>query len=107
MIQSFDRANLLHAQRYAHDTPGALLVEKEADLKAALEDDWPALHVSHELLNESLVKCLHDEGRTIGVWTPNTRDQLLRSFALDVDRIITDEPMMAMALFDRVRIQSS
>jgi glycerophosphoryl diester phosphodiesterase len=106
MIQSFDRTNLFHARRFAHDVPQALLIEKDHDLKLAIDENWPGLHVAYDLLSESLVKRLHDDGRSIGVWTPNSKKQLQHAIASGVDRIITDEPMMAISLLKEHCVES-
>jgi len=102
MIQSFDGANLRHASRYARETPQALLVNHAEDMAAALREDWPALHVAVDLLSGALVQKLHSQGRSVGVWTPNTEPELRNAIELGVDRIITDEPLLARALVEEV-----
>ncbi|CAN5358290.1 glycerophosphodiester phosphodiesterase family protein [soil metagenome] len=98
MIQSFDPANLHHAARFAPRVPQALLIEHGDDLLAAVTGDWRALHVAAALVDASLVNRLHARGRTIGAWTVNDKSDLRRMIALGVDRIITDEPELAMSL---------
>ncbi|MBC8106110.1 MAG: hypothetical protein H7Z14_05935 [Anaerolineae bacterium] len=98
MIQSFDRANLHIARRSAPGIARALLIDKQSDLLSALDERWPALHVGHGLVDAELVRLMHEQGRMIGVWTVNEKSDLRRMIELGVDRIITDEPIVARSL---------
>ena len=102
MIQSFDRANLEHARRSARGVEQALLIDKQSELLLALDEDWPALHVAYELIDAELVRQMHEEGRAIGVWTVNNESDLRRMIELGVDRIITDESVLAKSLLDAI-----
>lgn len=98
MIQSFDRANLYHARQSARGVAQALLIEKRSELLLALEEDWPALHVAQELVDAELVRQAQEQGRKIGVWTVNDQMDLRRMIEFGVDRIITDEPILAKSM---------
>ena len=98
MIQSFDRANLYGARRSAAGVAQALLIDNKSELLLALDEDWPALHVALELVDAELVQVMHANARSIGVWTVNEKSDLRRMIELGVDRIITDEPVLAKSL---------
>lgn len=100
MIQSFDRANLLHARRLNLGVDEVLLVGDADQLLAAIDEDWQALHVAQSLVTERLVQLLHDAGRQVGAWTVNDPIEIRRIIKLGVDRIITDQPVLARSLLD-------
>lgn len=95
MLQSFDAKNVVHAQRHAPDVPRALLIESIDELVRAVAGPWEMINVQHDLVEQALVKKLHEQGRKIGVWTPNSAAELRRAAQLGVDMIITDEPQLA------------
>jgi glycerophosphoryl diester phosphodiesterase len=100
MLQSFDAKNVLHAQRHAPDVPRALLIESIDELAKAVTGPWGMINVQHDLVEHALVKKLHDQGRRIGVWTPNSAAELKRTVQLGVDMIITDEPQLARTIVE-------
>ena len=100
MIQSFDRANLHHAANFAPNAPRALLIEHRSELRLAMDEPWRALHVEFRLVDAKLVNAMHAAGRTLGVWTVNQAADIRRMIDLDVDRIITDEPIVAMSTLE-------
>jgi glycerophosphoryl diester phosphodiesterase len=98
LLQSFDARNIVHAQRHAPDVPRGLLIESIDDLARAVAGPWEIINVQHELVEHALVKKLHEQGRRIGVWTPNSAAELRRAAQLGVDMIITDEPQLARSI---------
>jgi glycerophosphoryl diester phosphodiesterase len=56
------------------------------------------LDVNHQMLDRSLIEHIRSRGMTVGVATVNGMDSLLRWMAEPIDRIITDEPDLALAL---------
>jgi glycerophosphoryl diester phosphodiesterase len=90
--------NLVHGQRHAPDVPAALLIESIDALAIAVGGPWEMLNVQHDLVETALVQKMHEQGRKIGVWTPNSAAELRRAVQIGVDMIITDEPGLARAI---------
>ena len=95
IVQSFDRSNLDHARRAAPHVERALLVD---DLRKLVFGDFAALHVAHGLIDDALVRRARQHGIAIGAWTVNEPAEIRRVIKLGVDRIITDEPLLARSL---------
>jgi glycerophosphoryl diester phosphodiesterase len=98
VIQSFDERNLIHALACDVGTPTAMLVEDLPTLETSLANGWKNIHVRHDLLDAAVAQRMRLAGIQIGVWTPNTERELWRVLELDVDMIITDEPLLARQL---------
>ena len=62
-----------------------------------------AFSVRYGFANRSLVSRVHQAGKTICVWTPNTSGTIQKMIDLDVDDIITDEPQLALRLIAHSR----
>jgi glycerophosphoryl diester phosphodiesterase len=103
IVQSFDEANLIHALVHDPMTPVALLVEERGQLERGLQNGWKSIHLSHDLLDAETARRMRGGGVSIGVWTPNTEEELRRVIELEADIIITDEPLLARELIARVR----
>ena len=90
---SFDYDNLVKLHRICPDQPAQYLTEKAEDwdeLIARLVSDKLGLDALYKLLDEELVKKLHDAGIVINVWTcddPAAAEQL---DAWGVDQITTN-----------------
>lgn len=98
IIQSFDRTNLRHARRISPTVERAWLIDRPRDLLFAFDQDVSAVHVSFDLISAELVKRIHSHGMSIGAWTVNEPADLRRMIAMGVDRIITDQPILARSL---------
>jgi glycerophosphoryl diester phosphodiesterase len=98
MVQSFDEGNVIHALAADPKTPVALLVETAEFLDRAIAAGWTDIHAAHELLDEPVVDRMKKQGIRIGAWTVNKTHDLRRMFRLQVDRIITDKPLLARQL---------
>jgi glycerophosphoryl diester phosphodiesterase len=92
IIQSFRPENVLHAQTRCGPAATALLVDRQADLDAALNGGWAAVHMNHPLATAPIVEKLRDRGISIGVWTVNEPADIRRILDLGVDTIISDNP---------------
>ena len=103
MAQSFDEANLIHALAFDVGTPVAFLVEGRDALDRGIANGWKNIHLHHHLLDEPTARRLRAAGVSVGVWTPNTADDLRGVMDLRADMIITDEPVLAMDLLRRRR----
>jgi glycerophosphoryl diester phosphodiesterase len=95
IVQSFDRSILDHARRVAPNVERALLVD---DLRKLVFGDFAAMHVAHDLLDEAIVHRARQNGILVGAWTVNAAADMRRMMQLGVDRIITDEPILARSL---------
>ena len=103
VVQSFDADNVRELTAYRPQAAGAFLVEEADVLERAIAQRWPAVHVSHELLNTDLCDQLRAAGSSIGVWTVNEPADIRRVLGLGVDMIITDEPHRARALTEAMQ----
>lgn len=92
-LQSFDRANLVHARELAPSVPVALLMSDLAGVTAAIAGGWPA-YMDHHLLDEAVVGRLRDSGLTVGAWTVNSEEALRRIAPFRPDVIISDVPRL-------------
>jgi glycerophosphoryl diester phosphodiesterase len=95
VVQSFDVDNVRELWAYDSGAAGAFLVEDADTLRSAINGDWPAVHMAHELLTREVRDRLRDRGASVGVWTPNEPADLRRVLGLGVDVLITDEPHRA------------
>jgi len=57
--------------------------------------------VSSGLLNEAIVKSIHESGHQVHAWTVNSKVELERMKLLGVDNIITDYPVLAREILYR------
>ncbi|MBE6853039.1 MAG: hypothetical protein E7505_06135 [Ruminococcus sp.] len=57
--------------------------------------------VKHTVVNESFVRAAHSAGKEVHVWTVNTKHLINRMKGLDVDSIITDNPVLCRRLLSR------
>jgi glycerophosphoryl diester phosphodiesterase len=99
IISSFDLATC-EAVRTAHDTvPVGWILGAGADVREAIaqsfERDLDAIHPHFSLVDEAIVSRAHGVGLAVNVWTANRPEEMARLFALDVDALITDDPLRA------------
>ena len=57
--------------------------------------------VSSGLLNEKIVKLIHESGHEVHAWTVNSKTELERMKLLGVDNVITDYPVLAREILYR------
>jgi glycerophosphoryl diester phosphodiesterase len=93
VIQSFDAQNVRWA--IGQDVPAALLVETEDALMEASGGDWQSLNIAGNLLASPAIGGLRRRGASIGVWRINTEQDIRGVHQFGVDRIITDNPILA------------
>jgi glycerophosphoryl diester phosphodiesterase len=98
MIQSFDEANLIYAITVGPTLPVAFLVEDREALRRGIDRGWKNIFMRHDLLEEQVIAELHHHGICVGVWTPNSSEDLRRVIALGADVVITDDPVRATLL---------
>jgi glycerophosphoryl diester phosphodiesterase len=66
----------------------------------AAERGLSAVHPFFARVDEELVRRAHDRGLAVNVWTVNEAEQIARMFSLDVDSVITDDPVLARAVLN-------
>ena len=83
-------------------SPVGLLLDWDQDVEAAIEVavaiKCRALHPYFATVNEITTAAVHAAGLALNVWTPNARDDLARMIGAGVDAVITDDPVLAIAL---------
>lgn len=57
--------------------------------------------VKHIVVTENFVKSAHNAGKEVHVWTVNTKHLINRMKGLDVDSIITDNPVLCKKILSR------
>ncbi len=88
-----NEANLQRARVLNPAIPAALVIDDLAGIETAIQGGWSAC-VGRALLDEQCMARLRDAGRTVAVWTVNTRENLERLIRLKPDSIITDTPRL-------------
>lgn len=100
LFSSFFPHNLRRARRLLPEVPRGLLTW------AGWMGAWPrtfgwlapyqALHPYTTSVNARLVQRFHAAGRRVHVWTVNDEAEMRRLFALGVDGIFTDDPLLGL-----------
>ncbi len=101
-VQSFDPEDLRLTAELAPEIPLALLVETPAELAAAFELPYRAVHIDHRMLDGDLYRRLSAAGKVIGTWTVNDEAELRRVVGMGVSVVISDEPALAKRVIDAV-----
>ena len=57
--------------------------------------------VKFAVVNENFVRSAHNAGKEVHVWTVNTKPLINRMKGMDVDSIITDNPVLARKILSR------
>jgi len=100
IVQSFDVRTLKELDRLDHRIRLALLVSKrkvDANL-TALGFDPDIYSPDYRLVDEKLIRQLHDRDIQVIPWTVNDTAAMKKLIAMGVDGIITDYPDIAMEL---------
>ena len=63
-----------------------------------------AVSIRSSFVNRRLLDAVHQEGKTVYAWTVNSRVELERLRMLDVDDIITDDPVYAREILYREEV---
>ena len=74
-----------------------LSVDVEAALGLAVEEGWRAVHPFVSLVTPELVARAHGAGLGVNVWTVNAGEDLRAMVSLQVDSVITDRLLDALA----------
>ena len=104
VVQSFDLAVLRKAGEIRDDIEQMLLVDKATDPQALEDGPWKQINARFDSLNELTVQVLRDRGMRIGGWTPNEEADINRTLDLNLDMIVSDQPLRVKRLAERRRI---
>jgi glycerophosphoryl diester phosphodiesterase len=103
LVSSFDLDSLIYAQQYRPGFPLVYNFETDQTLADAerILHAQPFLHglcLPIESLNESFVRLLRSQGKSIAVYTCNSDEEINRALNLGVDILISDLPQKALRL---------
>lgn len=101
LFSSFDLATCLSVRECAPDYDVGWLLWKRSvveSLEPALSYGFRALHPHYSTVGSADVARARDAGVALNVWTVNHRRDLLRFSQWGVETLITDEPVVALAL---------
>ncbi len=112
MFSSFNPVALIRAKRVLPDVPVGLLALKgrsgawaRSRLGSIL--NYQALHPHYTDIDERLVERLHRKGIRVHPFTVNSAGDLLGMTRLDIDGIITDDPMLTRQIITQPDVPSS
>jgi len=93
LLSSFSEGALAAARKAVPELPRAWLTEElPADWRErAARHGCAALDVKHTLLDEALVRTIHETGLRVATWTANDPARVASLLAWGVDTVITDE----------------
>ena len=114
LVSSFNWLSIERAKEQSPDLPTGLIT-------TAAVDPWAALVYvrgkGHDLLlpqasalveaGEEFLDAAHADGIRIGSWTVDEPEAVERLFAMGVDAIATNDPVMAVPIRDRFRARAS
>jgi len=108
LFSSFFSKNLKRAASLLPQTPRALLALPGllgwwARTCGFRFGDYQALHPIYKNTTPKLIERVHRMGRRVHVWTVNTADEMRQLARWGVDGIITDDPQLAVEIFERVK----
>jgi len=99
IISSFDLATCEAVRSASDQVPVGWLLDWREDpapsVATALDRGLSAIHPFFHGVDAWLVDAAHSRGLAVNVWTVNGADEMARLLALDVDALITDEPVLA------------
>lgn len=111
IFSSFNPIALIRIRRLVPEAPVGLLTAPGP--RGALLRSWiggllgyDALHPHYGDVTPSLVARAHRRGRKVFTWTVNPEDEIRRLIALNVDGIITDDPILGRRLAGTAAQQS-
>jgi glycerophosphoryl diester phosphodiesterase len=99
ILSSFDLATCEATRAADASVRVGWILGARADARSAIgqsiERDLDAIHPHFTLVDGDFVARAHDVGIAINVWTPNDVSEMVRLFSLDVDALISDDPLLA------------
>jgi glycerophosphoryl diester phosphodiesterase len=108
IFSSFNPIALLRIRRLLPETPTGLLALPGA--RGRLARSWPgrllkyqSLHIEMADTTASLVSQVHRRSGRVFIYTVNQEEEMLKLFALGVDGIFTDDPLLAQTALKKYR----
>jgi glycerophosphoryl diester phosphodiesterase len=108
MFSSFNPIALFRARRILPTVPIGLLA-LVGESGAWARSRWgkllsyQALHPNYLDITQELVEKLHKQGCRVHPYTVNQADDMRNLFRLDMDGIITDDPILAGSILNRIK----
>lgn len=103
LISSFNPFNLRRFKRILPEAKfGLLTTQGKARLWLWSLFQYDCLHPYFTDVDETLVKKMHAQGRDVNVWTVDEKEELLRLASLNVDSIITNDPLRTRQILEGV-----
>jgi glycerophosphoryl diester phosphodiesterase len=112
LVSSFNWITIERCKEVAPDIPTGFLTVGVVDPHAALVY---AQHAGHDFVlpqatallesGRPFVEAAHDDGVRVGTWTVDLEEDLARLFEWGVDAVASNDPVLAVAVRDRVAAQ--
>ncbi len=103
IIQSQQALALEALEREFPDAPKMLVCKTQEALDAGLGIDYVDIFsIKYDILSEGNVTAIHERGKQVSVWTPETEDEILRTIELGADSYFTDDTGLAMEIEERL-----
>ncbi len=100
IISSFDLATCEAVRAADSDIEVGWLLDWRNDpapcVQMARDRGFTAVHPFFQRTDQALVEAAHHCGLAVNVWTVNFAEEMTRLFDLDVDTVITDNPVLAL-----------
>ncbi len=101
IVSSFNPINFRRIRRLLPDVPiGLLTPPHQAKLWLWRLFKYDALHPHFSDVDEALVTAAHSCNRQVNVWTVDDHEEITRLAALNVDSIITNQPVRAREVLE-------
>lgn len=103
IFSSFLATNLRKVRRLLPGAAAAMLAWKgwAGSLARGSLGRWAGAHILHPFLtdtSEAVISAAHRRGQRVNVWTVNQAQDMRRLLAHGVDGLITDDPLLALAV---------
>ncbi len=103
IISSFNLFNLPRFRRQGTESHlGVLTLPGKADHWLYRLFRYDALHPHFNDVTQTMVEKIHTKGKQINVWTVDAPDEIRRLASLQVDSIITNDPLVARSVLEQL-----
>jgi glycerophosphoryl diester phosphodiesterase len=104
-ISSYSLPGLVFAHQHAPELPLYYLLSgyhTQADIEQFLKDYsfLAGFCLPIDIHNDAIAKLLHDNGKSVGVYTCNSVEEIQKALDLKVNILITDYPQLALQMRD-------
>ena len=101
-VQSFDLSNVEYALSHSDPCPVLWLIDQASQFDEVPRLRCNGIGADFNLLNAETVAFLRRMKKRVAAWTVNQEDDIVRMLALGIDVIITDEPLLARRIVQRL-----